>query len=162
MSDMGDPGALRIDVLIGDTVVCVVPTATLREVANVLIDDGISAVVVGSQERPVGIVSEHDIVRAVADGADSSTTAADIAHTQLFWSEASSSVAEVATQMMDQYVRHILVEDEGRLAGIVSARDLLGVYAISEGLPGNDGSSDSDKSPNGDTSGESSSELSGD
>ena len=155
MSDMGDPGALRIDVLIGDTVVCVVPTATLREVANVLIGDGISAVVVGSQERPVGIVSEHDIVRAVADGADSSTTAADIAHTQLFWSEASSSVAEVATQMMDQYVRHILVEDGGRLAGIVSARDLLGVYAISEGLPGNDGSSDSDESPNGDTSGDS-------
>jgi len=155
MSDMGDPGALRIDVLIGDTVVCVVPTATLCEVANVLIGDGISAVVVGSQERPVGIVSEHDIVRAVADGADSSTTAADIAHTQLFWSEASSSVAEVATQMMDQYVRHILVEDGGRLAGIVSARDLLGVYAISEGLPGNDGSSDNDGSPNGDTSGDS-------
>lgn len=157
MSDMADPGALRIDVLIGDTVVCVIPTATLRDVASVLIGDGISAVVVGSQESPTGIVSEHDIVRAVADGADPSTTAADIAHTRLFWSEASSSVAEVATQMMDQYVRHILVEEGGRLAGIVSARDLLGVYAISEGLPDVspfDDPSASDDSSNGDTSGE--------
>jgi CBS domain-containing protein len=162
MSDIGDPGGLRIDVLIGDTVVCVVPTATLRDVAGVLIGHGIGAVVVGSQESPVGIVSEHDIVRAVSDGADPSTTAADIAHTVLFWSEASTTVAEVAVQMMDQYVRHILVEDRGRLAGIVSARDLLGVYAISEGLRDKDSSPNSDDSSNGDSSSEPSTESSGD
>jgi len=160
MSDMGDPGALRIDVLIGDSVVCVVPTATLRDVARVLIGDGISAVVVGSQDSPTGIVSEHDIVRAVADGVDPSTTAADIAHTVLFWSDASSSVAEVATQMMDQYVRHILVEDAGRLAGIVSARDLLGVYAISEGLRDKDSSPADGDSSNGDSSDDSSNDPS--
>ena len=32
--------------------------------------------------------------------------------------------------MMEQYVRHVLLEEEGRLVGIVSARDLLGVYAM--------------------------------
>jgi CBS domain-containing protein len=154
MTDVADPGGLRIDVLIGDTVVCVVPTATLRDVASVLIGHGIGAVVVGSQDNPVGIVSEHDIVRAVADGAAPSTTAADIAHTILFWSEASTTVAEVAVQMMDQYVRHILVEDEGRLAGIVSARDLLGVYAISEGLRDRDSPPAIGDSVNGDSSAE--------
>jgi CBS domain-containing protein len=132
MSNTDDPGAFRIDVLIADTVVCVTATATLREVAGVLIDNGIGAVVVGTQDHPDGIVSEHDIVRAVSEGVDPSTTAADIAHTELFWSKASATVAAVAAQMMDQYVRHILVEDGGRLAGIVSARDLLGVYAIGD------------------------------
>jgi CBS domain-containing protein len=34
--------------------------------------------------------------------------------------------------MMEQYVRHVLVEDSGRLIGIVSARDLLGVYAAAD------------------------------
>jgi CBS domain-containing protein len=133
MIDSGDPGAFPIDVLIADTVVCVAPTDTLREVAGVLIGNSIGAVVVGSQDDPVGIVSEHDIVRAVAEGVDPATTAADIAHTELFWTQASTTVAAVATQMMDQYVRHMLVEDGGRLSGIVSARDLLGVYAIAEG-----------------------------
>jgi CBS domain-containing protein len=133
MIDSGDPGAFPIDVLIADTVVCVAPTDTLREVAAVLIGNSIGAVVVGSQDEPVGIVSEHDIVRAVADGVDPATTAADIAHTELFWTQASTTVAAVAAQMMDQYVRHMLVEDGGRLSGIVSARDLLGVYAIAEG-----------------------------
>ena len=133
MIDSGDPGAFPIDVLIADTVVCVAPTDTLREVAGVLIGNSIGAVVVGSQDDPVGIVSEHDIVRAVAEGVDLATTAAEIAHTELFWTQASTTVAAVATQMMDQYVRHMLVEDGGRLSGIVSARDLLGVYAIAEG-----------------------------
>jgi CBS domain-containing protein len=132
MINSSDPGAFPIDVLIADTVVCIAPTATLRHVAGVLIDNSIGAVVVGSQDSPVGIVSEHDIVRAVAAGAKPSITAADIAHTELFWTESSTKVAAVATQMMDQYVRHILVEDGGRLAGIVSARDLLGVYAITD------------------------------
>ena len=134
MIDSSDPGAFPVDVLIADTVVCVAPTDTLREVASVLISNSIGAVVVGSQDSPAGILSEHDIVRAVADGVDPATTAADIAHTELFWTQSSNTVAAVATQMMDQYVRHILVEDSGRMAGIVSARDLLGVYAISDSV----------------------------
>jgi CBS domain-containing protein len=134
--DSGDPGTISIDVLTGDTVICVAPTATLREVAGVLIADGISAVVVGSQDSPLGIVSEHDIVRAVADDADPhTTTAAEIAHTELFWSDGTATVAEVAAEMMEHYVRHILVENGGRLVGIVSARDLLGVYAIGDQSP---------------------------
>ena len=129
----GDPGTISIDVLTGDTVICVAPTATLRDVAGVLIADGISAVVVGSQHSPIGIVSEHDIVRAVADDADPhTTTAAEIAHTELFWSDGTATVKEVAAEMMEHYVRHILVENGGRLIGIVSARDLLGVYAIGD------------------------------
>jgi CBS domain-containing protein len=32
---------------------------------------------------------------------------------------------------MEQYVRHVLLEESGRLVGIVSARDLLGAYAMS-------------------------------
>ena len=135
MIDSGDPGTISIDVLTGDTVICVAPTSTLREVANVLIADGISAVVVGSQDSPLGIVSEHDFVRAVADDADPhTTTAAEIAHTELFWSDGTATVAEVAAEMMAHYVRHILVENGGRLVGIVSARDLLGVYAIGDEL----------------------------
>jgi hypothetical protein len=32
---------------------------------------------------------------------------------------------------MEQYVRHVLLEADGQLVGIVSARDLLGAFAIS-------------------------------
>jgi CBS domain-containing protein len=34
--------------------------------------------------------------------------------------------------MMDRYVRHVLVEEDGSLVGIVSARDVLGAYAAAD------------------------------
>jgi CBS domain-containing protein len=48
------------------------------------------------------------------------------------WCDATATVTEVAELMMERYVRHVLVEDDGRLVGIVSARDLLGVYAAGD------------------------------
>jgi CBS domain-containing protein len=80
-----------------------------------------------------GVVSERDMVHAIAAGYDPATTAvAEIAQTDLVWCDASATVAEVAQEMMDRYIRHVLVEEEGRLVAIVSARDLLGAYASAE------------------------------
>ena len=59
------------------------------------------------------------------------TPARDVASTNLVWCDASATVREVAERMMEDYVRHVLLEDDGRLVGIVSARDLLGAYAMS-------------------------------
>jgi CBS-domain-containing membrane protein len=53
----------------------------------------------------------------------------------LTW-ESSSSAMETTSRalcpMMERYVRHVLVEDDGHLVGIVSVRDLLGAYASGE------------------------------
>jgi len=57
------------------------------------------------------------------------TRAVDVAHTNLIWCDLEATVAEVASEMMERYVRHVLVEEDGELIGIVSARDLLGVHA---------------------------------
>jgi signal-transduction protein with cAMP-binding, CBS, and nucleotidyltransferase domain len=80
-----------------------------------------------------GILSERDLARAVAERRNVATTKArDIAHSTIVWCDMTATVAEVAAEMMDRYVRHVLVEEEGNLAGIVSARDLLGVYATAD------------------------------
>ena len=68
--------------------------------------------------------------RVVASGKDpAAVPASDIASTKLVWCDAEATVSQVATRMMDHYIRHVLVERDGALAGIVSARDLLGVYS---------------------------------
>jgi CBS domain-containing protein len=72
-------------------------------------------------------VSERDLVRAIADGSDlAAATAASVATTELVWADGTASVDEVAEQMMEHWVRHVLVEDGGALVGMVSARDVLG------------------------------------
>jgi CBS domain-containing protein len=121
---------MNVGMLTGDEVVTTAPDAPLSDVAKALCDAGVGALVVGSADDVKGVVSERDVVRAVAEGRDLSTvTAGEVASTDLVWSDVSASIDAVAMEMSDKWVRHVLVEDDGRLAGIVSARDLLGAYA---------------------------------
>jgi CBS domain-containing protein len=130
MTDATNVGAMAVSVLTGAPVIRVAADADLNQVADALVDAGIGALIVGDADRATGIVSERDVVGALAQRRDPATTrAGDIANTTLVWCDAEATVAEVAERMMERYVRHVLVEDEGRLVGIVSARDLLGAYA---------------------------------
>ena len=123
-------GSILVADLIGDAVVRVPSGATVADVAKTIADRGVGAVVVGEDARPASLVTERDVVRLVAAGRDPNTVpAADIASTSLVWCEADDTVEKVAVRMTDRQIRHLLVERDGILAGIVSARDLLGVYA---------------------------------
>jgi CBS domain-containing protein len=107
--------------------------ATVAAAAALMVEGEIGLVVVGEGTEVVGVLSERDVVRLVAAGADlAATEASSVASTQLVWCDASASVHEVAELMMAEYVRHVLVEDDGRLLGVVSARDLLGAYVTGD------------------------------
>lgn len=128
-----NPGSDAVSLLVGSPVATVAPDATLHEVADALVAADVGALVVTDGDGAAGVVSERDIVGALAKRRDPATTRArDIASTTLVWCDAEATVAEVAAQMMDCYVRHVLVEDRGRLVGVVSARDLLGTYASAD------------------------------
>jgi CBS domain-containing protein len=119
-------------VFAAEVVITMAADATLQAVADELAGDQIGLVVLGSVDDIDGVVSERDVVRAVAEALDPLTTPArDVSSTKLVWCDASATVREVAKKMMEEYVRHVLLEVDGRLVGIVSARDLLGAYAMS-------------------------------
>jgi len=127
--------SLPVSAITGDELITVTPDTTIGEVAKLLLESAISIVAVGDATAVEGVVSEHDIVRLVAEGGDPSTvTAGELATRELVWCRPTSTVPEVANEMFDRYVRHVLVAGDDGLAGIVSARDLLGVYA-SEDTP---------------------------
>ena len=123
-------GSLPVAALIGAPVVCVDRGATIPEAAGTMAAAGVGALVVGTGDDPAGIVTEHDLVGVLATGLQpEATRVTDVASTLLVWCDVEATVAEVAELMMERYVRHVLVEDQGRLVGVVSARDILGVYA---------------------------------
>ena len=112
-----------------DPVARVAADATVADVAKAIVTQNAGVMVVGDDALPAAVLSERDVVRVVADGKDpASVRALDVASTKLVWCNANATVDEVAVRMMDRYIRHILVEQDGALFGIVSARDLLGVY----------------------------------
>ena len=112
-----------------DSVARVAADATVADVAKAIIDREAGVIVLGDDALPAALLSERDVVRVVASGKDpASVRALDVASAKLVWCNANATVDEAALRMMDRYIRHILVEQDGALLGIVSARDLLGVY----------------------------------
>jgi len=111
----------------GDTVFTVGPSDTLSTVAELLHARRVGALVVTEAERVVGIVSERDIVRAVASaGADclqrpvSSCMTADV-----LFAEPGETVDSLLSRMTDRRIRHLPVCQNERLLGIVSIGDLV-------------------------------------
>lgn len=133
MTDLTKRFGLDMASLANDSITRVPSEANLYDVADALASGGIGMLVVGEPDTVEGVISERDLARAIADRLDLDTTCAgDIAGRDLVWCDASATVADVAMRMMEHYIRHVLVEDGGRLVGIVSARDLLGAYASAD------------------------------
>jgi CBS domain-containing protein len=135
-------GDLPVSALVASDIVRVATDADLVAVATALTDGDVGVVAVGEPDSLLGVVSERDIVHALAAGRDPIlTTAADLASTTIVWCDSTATVTEVAAEMMDRYVRHVVVRDDGGIAGIVSARDLLGAFAAAA-MSGDDSGDD--------------------
>jgi CBS domain-containing protein len=134
-SDAGFPpdvsgGAAPISLFVSDAVVTVPTTATLREVAATIVQETVGCAVIGSADQVDGIVSERDLAQLVAQGEDpDAVTAASLTDRPLVWVDHRASVEEVADEMLQGYVRHVLVGDDGLLVGVVSMRDVIAAYA---------------------------------
>jgi len=100
---------------------------TLRSVARTLWLEDVGAVVVKDGDRPVGILTERDLVRCAAHGEDlDSVRVGDAMTTNLIAVRPQDTVQDAAYQMLGSGIRHLPVEDEtGRLLGMISIRDLL-------------------------------------
>ena len=123
-------GSTPVSTSTGDHVARVAADSSVADAARVLVARDVGMVVVGDDQRPAAVLSERDVVRAVAAGDDPTTIrSSDIASTRLIWAGADDTVDAVANRMMEHYIRHILIEQDGTLVGVVSARDLLGVYS---------------------------------
>jgi len=117
------PSQLR-DIMTED-VLSVAPEDTLGEVATKMVERRVGSVVVSDFGRIVGVLTERDIMRAVAARTHSSDarvrewmTADPITAT------ADTTVEEAAMTMFDNGFRHLPIVDGERAIGIVSIRDV--------------------------------------
>lgn len=77
----------------------------------------------------VGIISERDLARALADTIDpDTTTVAAYASEDVALASPDDDSSEIEARMLDAGIRHMPVVSEGRLVGMVSMRDLLAIH----------------------------------
>ena len=116
---------------------------SLRDAARDLAADEIGVLLVVRRRSALGIVSERDLVAAVAAGFDpDDTTVEDAMTTEIVSVDVSAAVTTAAGVMLEAGIRHLLATRDGSPAGIVSIRDVLAAVLEEHG-PGNDGNGDS-------------------
>jgi CBS domain-containing protein len=112
-----------------DGIVTIPPTHSIRAAAAAVVDKSVGILVVGTTDEVTAVVSERDIVRAVAEGLElDEVTVGEIASRDVVWIDADRDIGDAAEEMMEDYVRHVLVRDEGGLVGVLSMRDVLAAY----------------------------------
>ena len=102
---------------------------SLRRLAEIFAAEYVGAAVVRGTHPPA-LVSERDIVNALADGADpDGTFAREVMTEDLVVAAPGDRIPQVASRMLDNEVRHIPIVEDDVVVGVVSARDLLRALA---------------------------------
>lgn len=111
----------------GSGVITAGPQASVTELIGSLGEHKIGAVVVVEDGRTVGIVSERDVVRRLAEvgAAVLDQTVTDLMSTEVISCAPGDSVDDIGAQMTDRRIRHLPVLAGGELVGIVTIGDVV-------------------------------------
>lgn len=138
---------VTINDLMRKRLITVEESASVQEAAKKMMDKNISSlVVVDENSRPIGLVTERDLVRKVCvqDAYTSKIITKEIMSSPLITIESRSSPSEAIDTMLQNNVRHLLVVDisnADKPVGIVTPLD----FTRSEGYPGSDNNDNIEK-----------------
>lgn len=111
----------------GEAVFAISPETPLTEACRELESRRVGALMVCEDDRVVGVLSERDVVRAVArDGQGAlGRPAADYMTRDVVFAEPAETVAILMERMTDRRIRHLPVLRDQRLAGVISIGDVV-------------------------------------
>jgi len=99
---------------------------TAQNASTILKDNDISFLVVVEDSKPVGIVSERDIVRKiVAENKEASKIQLESIMSKKFkWVEPNSSIESAVQKMLNNNIRRLVVLEDENLVGVITQTDL--------------------------------------
>lgn len=101
--------------------------ASLIEAIKLMVSEDVGSLVIVRDKKPVGIITERDILRALARGLKPDEPVERVGTiNKLITIEVDGSISEAATKMRENRIRHLIVLDkDGSLKGVISVRDLV-------------------------------------
>lgn len=105
---------------------------SIREAAEVMGKKNVGCIIVTHEGKPVGIVTERDMLRnVVAKGLDASKVQMkEIMSKQLITAKSNMPIIEAVRILQKKKIRRLLIMENKKLAGIVTQRDLLRALAF--------------------------------
>ena len=107
-------------------VITIEKTKKAQDAAIILKDKEISFLVVVNDNKPIGIVSERDIIRKiVAENKESQSTPLETIMSNNFkWVEPNASIESAVQKMLNNNIRRLVVLEDDELAGVITQTDL--------------------------------------
>jgi CBS domain-containing protein len=122
-----------IELIATRPVVLVDSQASLRAAAQLLANESIGVAIVRGYHPPA-LVSERDIVNALAEGARAETDRVDsVMNLDVASAGPHDSIGRVARLMLDNEIRHVPIVADGAVVRVVSERDILRALLDDEG-----------------------------
>ncbi|MGV3577792.1 CBS domain-containing protein [Brevundimonas sp.] len=111
----------------GGEVFSISPQITLSEACAELDGRRVGALIVCDGDKVVGVISERDVVKAVAaDGTSSlDRPVSDYMTRNVIFAEPGETVAILMERMTDRRIRHLPVLKDSRLSGVISIGDVV-------------------------------------
>lgn len=108
-------------------VVSMPPDASVFEVSKAMAEMDIGSVIIADNDRPLGIITESDIVRRVVveEKDTKTTTASEVMSSPIIHVEPGTGLTEAMRIMAKSNIRRVAVLKNNTLAGIITSRDLL-------------------------------------
>lgn len=103
---------------------------SLRSAADTMWRQQTGSLLVMDGDRLVGIITERDVMKAVAQGKDvDATPVSDVMTKDVLTIAPDTTAHEAARHMAARWIRHLPVMEADRVVGVVSQRDLVGIFA---------------------------------
>ncbi len=113
------------DVIFRDPVTCD-PESTLRDVVRLMKENGVGSVIITNRKgNPVGIITHTDVIDALASDVPLLSRAESVMSSPVIAVDLSSSLLDAYIKFIESAVNHLAVARDGRLAGVITIKDLM-------------------------------------
>ena len=125
-----DTGSIRVEDIMTKALITVNPSTTAHQIAKMMEQGGIGAVIVKDNENLVGIITDRDYATKVAaNNMPLDTPVKDIMSSPLITINHNDSIAAAADMMTSKKIRKLAVSNQGTIVGIITSTDLVNQLA---------------------------------
>lgn len=109
-------------------VITIRPDVSLRKASKTMCENRIGSLIVTENEKIVGIITQTDILKAVAEERDlDATLVEDVMNRKVYTIDYEKTVEDAVNLMMEKKIKRLPVTKEGKLIGIITASDIITV-----------------------------------
>lgn len=119
--------SITVDKLIKREPIVISENATVRDAVNLMARENVGLlVIVNNAGKPIGVISERDVIRALASGKDLNARVTEVGTVgRLITISPRDSIYKAALIMNDNKIRHLVVMDGDKIRGVISIRDII-------------------------------------